>query len=751
MRNELFIFMAVAVSVLSGCLLAENAVAGANPATAPQPAVGANAHAGRFVLSGHVDAADGEPIPMAEVHLGTAMARTDAQGSFQLLALSGESEISISASGYTPLAVPLSISADTDLKFELQLSASTTVSAQVDSPISSALTQVYEADELLEAQPGQPGVPVTLPGYPSETASGGVKAPQYFAPGVAGDHGEPIAQYIRIGDFLVPNNLPANAHGNGYADPNLLIPNAIGFVESDAGAFDVRHGNNAIDLAVAYSLVPRLEPFVQVSADPRDYDLVSGWSPGNPQAGAWLGMEIAGGDGFLRLPEHRRQYKVNGERHYTFGHHLLTLFGAGYYGQSRIPGLVPIATEVPQDTIDPRQSDRTHTALFVASDSWQITDRQQVQFSGYFRTYSLDLKSDFGDGLIRQSEFRTVTGGNTSYTRRVNSTISFLAGLDFRRDSPRNVELAHLDASGVFQPVTRNDFTISDLAPYVSVDGSISRFLTFSAGVRHDTLSFSNNDRLTPADSYETEAGLTSPRGTLSFRVPNRPHFPVLTFSSGEAFHTNDPRIGLGTSHGTPIATSRANQFVATESILGTRFRLALVRVSNSQELAKIDPDTGLQQSFGPSLVRALTVSAQRHFSFASLQATFARAETKSRLTGQDIAEAPRLIWDVSATTVRLPAQLRASGGFEYVGLKPLGDGFTAVPVREIRGSLTRSFRGDRFEAGVHFLLANGYTGQTLETLRLTNETMPTERVVGVRNRSYAGVSLIYHFKPATP
>src|SRR5258708_26727900 len=95
------------------------------------------------------------------------------------------------------------------------------------------------------------------------------------------------------------------------------------------------------------------------------------------------------------------------------------MFGAGYHGQSRIPGLVPIAMRVRQDTIDPRQSDRTHTALFVASDTWQITDRQQLQFSEYFRTYSLDLRSDFGDGLIRQSEFRTVTGGNTSYNRRV--------------------------------------------------------------------------------------------------------------------------------------------------------------------------------------------------------------------------------------------------------------------------------------------------------------------------------------------
>ena len=744
MRNALFI--AMAVSVLAGCLLAEDAVAGPNPATA---GASPGARAGKLVLSGYVFAADGEPIAKAEVQLGNATARTDAQGSFQLLALSGESKISISASGYTPLSVPVSISADANLKFELQLSATTTVSAHVDSPISTAVTQIYESAELLQARPGQPGVPVALPGYPSETASGGVKAPQYFAPGVAGDHGEPIAQYIRIGDFLFPNNLPANAHGNGYADPNLLIPNAISFVESDAGAFDARHGNNAVDLAVAYGLVPRLEPFVQISADPRDYDFVSGWSPGNPQTGAWLGVEIAGGDGSLALPEHRHQYKVNGERYYTLGHHLLTLFGAGYYGQSRTPGLVPITMRVMQDTIDTRQSDRTHTALFVASDTWQITDRQQLQFSEYFRTYSLDLRSDFGDGLIRQSEFRTVTGGNTSYDRRVNSAISFAAGLDFRRDSPRNAELAHADASGVFQPVTRNDFTISDFAPYVAVDGSVLQFFTYSLGVRHDEISFNNADKLTPADSYQSGAGITSPRGTLSFRVPSQSHIPVLAFSSGEAFHTNDPRIGLGASHGAPTAISHADQLVATESILGARFRLSLVRVSNSQELAKIDPDTGLQQSVGPSLVQALTVSAQRHFSFGSLQATFARAQARNRLTGQDVPEAPRLIWDVSATTLRLPARLRASVEFEYVGRKPLGDGFIAVPVLEIRGSLTRSFHSESFEAGVHFLLANGYTGQTLETLQLPNETIPTERVVGVRNQSYAGVSLIYHLKPA--
>jgi hypothetical protein len=224
---------------------------------------------------------------------------------------------------------------------------------------------------------------------------------------------------------------------------------------------------------------------------------------------------------------------------------------------------------------------------------------------------------------------------------------------------------------------------------------------------------------------------------------------PTLSFSSGEALHTNDPRIGEGTSRGMPIATSRAYQLLAAESLAGTEFRLTLSRTANSQELAKIDPDTGLQEDVGPSLVRALTLSLNRRFSFGSLQATFARVQAKERLTGQSIPEAPRLIWDLSATTAHLPARLRVSGEFEYVGRKPLGDGFTAVPVCEIRGSLTRSFHSNVFEGGIHFLLASGYTGQTPETLQLPHAMVATEQVVGVRNPSYAGISFTYHLRPA--
>jgi len=564
---------------------------------------------------------------------------------------------------------------------------------------------------------------------------------------VAGDHGEPIAQYIQIGDFLFQNNLPANAHGNGYADPNLLIPATIGNVTTDAGAFDVRHGNNAENLAVAYGLRPRLEPFAEFTGDLRDYDFVTGWSPANLQTGAWLAMEIAGGNGLLSFPEKRKQYKINGERSFTFGRHQLTIFGAGYYGFSHVPGLVPIDTPVPCETIDPRQQDLTHTSLIVASDTWQISDKRQVQFSTFFRTYSLRLQSDFGDGLIRQSEFRTVAGGNASFNQQINKKISFLVGLDLRQDAPRNAELARGDASGTFQPVTLNNFSIGDVASYAAITGTLSKFVSYSLGVRRDEIFFNNKDRLFPANSYQTTSGLTSPRGTLTFHAPEKTHIPLLAFSYGEGFHTNDPRIGLGESQGTPIASAGAYQLVAAETVAGTQFRLTLSQVSNSQELAKIDPDTGLQEGVGPSLVRSLMFSAHHHFSFGSLQATFARATAIETLTGQPVPEAPRLIWDVSGTTIRLPWGLRAGAELEYVGPKPLGDGFTAVPVREIRGSLTRSFSAGLFDTGVHFLLANGYTGQTLETLQLPGEANPFERIVGVRKASWAGITLSYHFR----
>ena len=139
--------------------------------------------------------------------------------------------------------------------------------------------KVFVRQDLLDANPGRPGAPVSIPGYPIETASSGIKAPQYFAPGVAGDHGEPIAQYIAVGSYLVPNNLSANAHGNGYSDPNIFIPEILESVQVDGGAFNVREGNHSVNLAATYGFRSRLDPFITLTGDYRDLDVVAGLSP----------------------------------------------------------------------------------------------------------------------------------------------------------------------------------------------------------------------------------------------------------------------------------------------------------------------------------------------------------------------------------------------------------------------------------------------------------------------------------------
>ena len=602
-------------------------------------------------------------------------------------------------------------------------------------------------DEVLDANPGRPGVPISIPGLPIETASGGIKAPQYFAPGVAGDHGEPIAQYFQIGDFLYPNNLPANAHGNGYADPNFLIAPTIEAVTVDGGAFNVREGNNSVDLAASYVPREHLNSFVQITGDYRDADVMAGWSPSNSNTKAWLAMEASFGNGFLERLEHRQQYKLNGLRQFTSGRNELTLFGIGYYGFSDLPGLIPINVPVPGDTIDNRQLDRTHTALLVATDNWKLSEQRQLSFSGFFRNYALTLRSNFGDGLIQQSESRNVAGGEVSYVQSVRPWLSLLAGVDLRRDAPRNLELKHVDDEGVFQPVTSNNLTLSFVEPFISLDGRPGKYVHYDMGVRQEQVWMDNQDVINPQNSFNKLATLTLPKGTLTVLPPDRFYLPTVAFSYGEAFHTEDPRIGTGTGQPTLLSPSRAYQLLLSKVIKQTQLYVTLRRVSNSQELAKIDPDTGLQEIVGPSLNKVLAVSLQRNFRRGAVYVSYSQADARDTRTGEPVPEAPRTIWDAVASENQLPFHLQVRGEFEYVKAKPLGDGFTGVPVREIRGAVLRPFLENRMSIGANFLLAGGYTGQTTEILALPTDPSPFERIVGVPLKSYVSLSWTFYFK----
>ncbi len=706
----------------------------------------AQASRNQFLLDGRCVDPNGMGIPKAQARAEGTTVSADEEGRFRLALQPGDHRLEISAPGFTPLHVTLPVMADSEVSFELQPSAQVTVHAKAETLSPDPAARVIFRDDAMAANPGRPGVPISIPGYPAETASGGIKAPQYFAPGVASDHGVLIAQFVKVGDLLFPNNLSANAHGNGYADPNLLIPQTIGDVQTDGAAFDVRYGDHAVNLSTTYGLRSQLGPSLEAIFDSRNADFVSIWSPQNQQARSWIASEAAFGNGYLNFAERRRQGKINAMRQITAGRHEVTLFGVGYYGFSRIPGLAPIDRSITGDTIDSRQSDQTHTSLLALSDTWTASNQSQLRLSAFFRTYNLNLISNFGDGLIRQSEFRTVAGGNATYVFSSGHDFAVLAGADLHRDSIPELTLDHAGAQGKFQSTGSNALTISSFSPFVSAGGNLSRWFHYSLGIRRDGFFIDNQDFKNSSNSFRAAPGATSPKGTVSFYPRANPFLTVVAFSVGDAFHINDPRIGANTRRGTPIAKSRAYQLVATKVAGANEFRVTLSRISNSTQLAQIDPDTGLQMDLGPSLVRSVTVAASRHFSRGYLEVSFARANAADLWTREPVPEAPRLIWDATGTWQRLPLRVRAQGEFEYVGRKPLGDGFTGVPVREIRLGLLRSFGEGKWDAGINALFANGYTGQTLETLQLAGEPAAFERIVGVRLKSYIALSLSYHF-----
>ena len=727
-------------------------------------------------------------------------------GRFQLnLDSTGLFDIRAEAEGFRGVVRPVTVRSGINPEITLTLSQvatrseSVTVTADVndlDVQSPDPAIKVFASEDLLDANPGRPGAPVSIPGYPIETASSGIKAPQYFAPGVAGDHGEPIAQYMQVGSYLVPNDLSANAHGNGYSDPNVYIANVIESVQVDGGAYNVREGNHALNLAAIYGLRSHLDPFLTLTADYRDITATAGMSL---SANSWIAMEGSFGNGFLDRLEHRKQFKLNGGQIFHARDHTLTLFGIAYLGYGYVAGLRPIFgfnsadaaagwVQYP-DTIDPRQKDQTHTALVALNDVWKLGDHQELQLSGFFRTFNLSLFSDFGLGLIRQSEFRTVTGGSVAYINKITKNFTLLAGTDYGREAPRRDNLDHYNFYnpaapsdyGPFIKVDSNNVTIMPVTPYVAGQGELNKNIHYYLGWRRDEIFINNQDLVMPENSSNKLVGVNSPKATLSIVPGESRYVPLIAVSCGKSFFTEDPRVGTPLNDPkivAPVETARSYQLVASKTLNKTDFKLTLGHETQTAEYGKIDPDQGLQFDLGPGRIRYLAFTLRQGIPKGSLQVTFEQADARLVNTSFSIVpEAPRLIADLSGTYGKLPFHLQMKGEFEYVGGKVVGNGCSessyltdtqalnyyclGIANKEVRLAVTRPFLDGRLNVGINMLIATGWTGQTTENFALASvygpgkvgigpdglvPANPVNEAVGVRIPSYASVNLTYRF-----
>jgi hypothetical protein len=77
------------------------------------------------------------------------------------------------------------------------------------------------------------------------------------------------------------------------------------------------------------------------------------------------------------------------------------------------------------------------------------------------------------------------------------------------------------------------------------------------------------------------------------------------------------------------VERAHSYQLVVDKAVRRTDFRLTLGQVTTDDQLAKIDPDTGLQQDEGPGRVRFLTGLLRHRFSFGLVQASISKADAR--------------------------------------------------------------------------------------------------------------------------
>jgi len=177
---------------------------------------------------------------------GTLLITTlsDRNGSFLVSGLpAGNYRVLVSNPGFESREIPVTIGtteAPVPLRIALAVGAvNTTINVQGREDdlvgVASSAGQVTVGATELEDRPllrsGE--ILETLPGLIITQHAGGGKANQYFLRGFNLDHGTDFAIFL---DGM-PLNLPSHAHGEGYSDMNVVIPELVQRVDAEKGPY----------------------------------------------------------------------------------------------------------------------------------------------------------------------------------------------------------------------------------------------------------------------------------------------------------------------------------------------------------------------------------------------------------------------------------------------------------------------------------------------------------------------------------
>ena len=294
---------------------------------------------------------------------------------------------------------------------------------------------ILRSGEVLEA----------VPGLIITQHAGGGKANQYFLRGFNLDHGTDIAIFLDN----MPLNLPSHAHGEGYSDMNIVIPEFVKRVNFEKGPYYANIGNYGSAGSAHVEYFRTLEKnFAKVEGGTYGYGrAVFGAShklgPGSLLAGA----EVYYDNGPWVHPD--AFTKINGLLTYSQGDDAngASVTARGYHGRWHSSDQIPVSAVALvglYGTLDP--TDGGHSQRYSLQGEWHrqgANSASKIMAYGFY--YDLDLFSDFTYFLVdpvrgdqfEQQDRRWVAGfdaHHTVFSQWAGRKVEYTVGLQLRND-----------------------------------------------------------------------------------------------------------------------------------------------------------------------------------------------------------------------------------------------------------------------------------------------------------------------------
>ena len=416
----------------------------------------------------------------------------------------------------------------------------------------------------------------TVPGVIITQHAGGGKANQYFLRGFNLDHGTDFAVFLDD----MPLNLPSHAHGEGYADMNIVIPELVERIDYEKGPYyaDVgNYGSAGNAHLVFYQTLP--QDFVTVEGGMYGYERgVFGFSQKLGSGNLLYGGEAYHDDGPWVNPDDYR--KFNGLLTYSQGNDVngFSVTARGYYGIWNSSD--QIAASFGQTNffgaINP--TDGGDSQRFSLQAEWhRQSENSETKITVYGFYYYLDLFSDFtyfltdtnkGDQFEQQDQ-REVAGLDAHHTlfnqwwgREVENTFGLQVrndwinnGLYQTEDRVRTTKTdSQNDGSTLPADTDVNDLTDTQVGIYYENKIQWAEKFRSVAALRGDLDYFNVTSLNNPTNSGTASTFLPSPKLSLIFGPWDKTEYYV---QAGYSFHSNDGRGATQTQE--PISADYPN------------------------------------------------------------------------------------------------------------------------------------------------------------------------------------------------